>query len=69
MIERGDHLALAETLMDLHYDPAYARSSRKDGRARLGIVELEGLDADGIGEAARTVAGMVENPRQCPGRP
>jgi tRNA 2-selenouridine synthase len=69
MIERGDHLALAETLMDLHYDPAYARSSRKDGRARLGIVELERLDADGIGEAARIVAGMVESPRQCPGRP
>jgi len=59
MIEGGDHLALAHALMALHYDPAYARSSGKDERRRLGHVEVETLDAAAIVRAAEAVAGLV----------
>jgi tRNA 2-selenouridine synthase len=56
---RFEDLALA--LMELHYDPAYDRSSRKDARPRLGEVALETLDEGELDRAAdevRRLAGV-----------
>jgi tRNA 2-selenouridine synthase len=43
LADAGAFEELAEALIELHYDPAYSRSSRKDARPRLGAVELAGL--------------------------
>ncbi|MDB5451872.1 MAG: rhodanese-like protein [Caulobacteraceae bacterium] len=43
LADAGAFEELAEALIELHYDPAYRRSSRKDARPRLGAVELAGL--------------------------
>ena len=53
----GAFEALAEALMEAHYDPAYRRSSRKDGRTMLGVLELADLGPAGLEAAA---AGVVE---------
>ncbi len=45
--------------METHYDPAYDRSSRKDGRTPLGTVELPGLDPADQEAAADAVAEMA----------
>ncbi|HWA61350.1 MAG TPA: tRNA 2-selenouridine(34) synthase MnmH, partial [Caulobacteraceae bacterium] len=56
LADAGEFAALAEALMELHYDPAYTRSSRKDERPRLGTVEMPGLSpADQAAAADRTV--------------
>jgi tRNA 2-selenouridine synthase len=51
LADAGDFEALAQALIELHYDPAYARSSRKDARRVLGQVTMPGLD-DAAQEAA-----------------
>jgi tRNA 2-selenouridine synthase len=57
--ESGAFAALAETLMALHYDPAYDRSTRKEGRASLARIDLERLDAGAMEQAANTVAALL----------
>lgn len=52
-----EELALA--LIELHYDPAYRRSGRKDGRPRLAVVELPGLQPDDLRTAADEVLRIV----------
>lgn len=44
-VRDGQFEALAEALMALHYDPAYARGRRKDGRPPLCRIETDTLDA------------------------
>jgi tRNA 2-selenouridine synthase len=56
----GEIEALAASLMETHYDPAYTRSSRKEARTSLGVVELAGLDEAEQARAAQAIAGMVE---------
>ncbi len=55
----GDYAALAAALMELHYDPAYRRGRRKDGRAPMAEIALERLDAESFAQAADEVAGLV----------
>ena len=61
LADAGAFEALALALMELHYDPAYRRSSRKETRASLGVVdagELEREDLDATAaEIVRRVAG------------
>ncbi|NEX91858.1 tRNA 2-selenouridine(34) synthase MnmH [Caulobacter sp. 17J65-9] len=52
--------ALAEALIEAHYDPAYRRSSREDARPRLGVVTLPTLDPGSQERAADAVAGLVD---------
>ena len=59
LADAGEFAALAEALMELHYDPAYDRSSRKDTRRRLGVVTVDALDEAGQAAAARQVAQLV----------
>jgi tRNA 2-selenouridine synthase len=59
MAEAGAHEALAAELMDVHYDPAYRRSSRKAPHPTLGVVTVERLDAEGLERAAAEIMRMV----------
>jgi tRNA 2-selenouridine synthase len=52
-----EHLALA--LIETHYDPAYARSSRQDLRPCLGHIDLGGLDNAGREAAADQIAALM----------
>jgi tRNA 2-selenouridine synthase len=59
LADAGEIETLAASLIETHYDPAYTRSSRKDGRRTLGVVELAGLDGVEQARAAEAVAEMV----------
>ena len=52
LADAGEFEALALALMELHYDPAYRRSSRKETRPSLGVVEVGGLEAGDLDAAA-----------------
>jgi tRNA 2-selenouridine synthase len=59
LADAGAFEELALALMTLHYDPAYRRSSRKDGRPRLAVVELPALGPDDLRAAADDVLRIV----------
>lgn len=59
-VDAGDFQALAEDLIALHYDPAYARSTRERARTRLGEVTLPCIDPRHVALAADAVAALVE---------
>ena len=59
-LAEGQYAALAEALMELHYDPAYRRGRRKDGRAPMAEITLETLDRQGLDSAADEVARQVQ---------
>jgi len=44
LIREGAFADLAEALLELHYDPAYARARRKAGRAPMAVLETRALD-------------------------
>ena len=60
LADAGAHAQLAEALIELHYDPAYARSAKKDGRPRLGVVELADLTPADLVRAADAIAELAE---------
>ena len=59
MVEQGAFLDLAETLMAVHYDPAYARSRGKTEAVSLGAIALESLDAPARDAAAGEIARLI----------
>ncbi|HEX7759395.1 MAG TPA: tRNA 2-selenouridine(34) synthase MnmH [Caulobacteraceae bacterium] len=59
LADAGQFETLAEALIELHYDPAYARSAKKDGRPKLRTIELETLAEDGQEAAADEIAALV----------
>ena len=59
LIAAGDHAALAEALMALHYDPAYARGRRKDSRPPLARIPTDALDDAAQSAVADRIAGLV----------
>jgi tRNA 2-selenouridine synthase len=59
LADAGEIETLAASLIETHYDPAYTRSSRKDERVSLGVVEMAGLGEAEQARAARAVADMV----------
>jgi tRNA 2-selenouridine synthase len=63
LADAGAFAELAEALMETHYDPAYARSSRRDERPRLGVVPIERLDAERQGAAADEIVRLIEGRR------
>jgi tRNA 2-selenouridine synthase len=56
LADAGDFEAVALAVMALHYDPAYARGSRRDARPRLGAVALDDLSPDAFDRAADEIA-------------
>ena len=61
MAQAGAFIALAESLIAEHYDPAYERSRRQDARPALGAVALERLDAPTLDRAALDVARIFDS--------
>ena len=59
LAKAGDADALFESVMVEHYDPCYARSTRKNFGLRLGVdvVALESLASGHLAAAARGIAG------------
>ncbi|MBV8594495.1 MAG: tRNA 2-selenouridine(34) synthase MnmH [Caulobacteraceae bacterium] len=53
----GDFEALARSLIEHHYDPAYRRSS--GGGTVLATIDMEGLDEGHRAKAAETIASLV----------
>ena len=69
LADAGAFEALALALMELHYDPAYRRSSRKDARRSLGVVDAGGLDPGDLDAVAVEIVRRVSGPeRPRPGR-
>jgi tRNA 2-selenouridine synthase len=59
LAEAGAFEALAAALIELHYDPAYRRSSRKDARPRLAAIEMSGVGPAELAAAADRIAGLI----------
>jgi tRNA 2-selenouridine synthase len=70
LVDQGGLTELAEALMALHYDPAYARERRKSGREPLATLVLDRLDPAALDRAATEIAGIVATrpPSERPGR-
>ena len=58
-LAEGEYAALAEALMELHYDPAYRRGRRKDGRSPMAEITLETLDGQSLATAADEIARRI----------
>jgi tRNA 2-selenouridine synthase len=61
MAAAGDFEALAEALIELHYDPAYDRGRRKAGKPPLARIDLASLDEAALREAAAAIAEVVRS--------
>ncbi len=59
LIAAGEFEALAAALIELHYDPAYARSSRADSRPVLGRVHADDLGPDAQEQMADRIAALL----------
>jgi tRNA 2-selenouridine synthase len=59
LADAGEYETLAETLIDLHYDPAYARARKKETRPALRTIELETLSDEHLAAAADEIAGRL----------
>jgi tRNA 2-selenouridine synthase len=66
----GEFEALAAALIELHYDPAYRRSGKKDGRAQLAVIGMAGVSpADLAAAAGRIAALLVDVAERLPAEP
>jgi tRNA 2-selenouridine synthase len=60
LARQGALAALAEALVEEHYDPAYERYRRAEDRPPLAIVALDDLEPASQGAAAKDIAALVE---------
>ena len=59
MAEAGDLVALAGSLIEAHYDPAYGRAASLDARLRLGTIGVPDLTESDQEAAADRIAAML----------
>jgi tRNA 2-selenouridine synthase len=59
LADAGAFEALAAALIELHYDPAYRRSSRKDQRPRLAAIEMAGVGPSDLATAAERATDLL----------
>ncbi len=59
LADAGDFETLALALMELHYDPAYRRSSARDGRPRLATLQLPALGPGDLSAAADEIVRLL----------
>lgn len=60
LLEAGERLALAESLVERHYDPAYARAARSRAGPVLGRLDLPDLSEASRDRAAEQVIAQLE---------
>ena len=58
--QSGALIDLAQTLIEDHYDPAYAKSRRIDSRNVIATVHIDRLDAQGQDDAANTIIATLQ---------
>jgi tRNA 2-selenouridine synthase len=61
LADAGEFFELAREVVERHYDPSYARSSRNDHRAKLGKVELQSLGEEAQETAASAILEMLRS--------
>lgn len=61
LVAAGDFESLALALMELHYDPAYVRSDKRDDRFRIGAFVIDPLDEPCAEAAADQIANAVRS--------
>ena len=59
MAEAGELEALAGSLIEAHYDPAYGRAASLDARPRLGTIGVPDLTESDQEAAADRIAAML----------
>ena len=60
LADAGLYHALVSEVVERHYDPSYARSSRRDERTKLATIEMAAVDEADLDTAARRVVGVLE---------
>ncbi len=60
LADSGEFEVLAAALMEHHYDPAYERSSRKDERPHLGLVELTDMSQGDLLAASHQIRRIMD---------
>jgi tRNA 2-selenouridine synthase len=65
----GSYLELAESLIEAHYDPGYARSGKRDAHRSLGAVELPDLSSASREAAADRIVAILAMEFACPTTP
>ncbi len=69
MAHDGAFADLAASLIEIHYDPAYERSNRRDSRACLGEIDLAALDEEAQKSAADQIVRLVHQQQQIMAQP
>ena len=59
LADAKDFEALAAALIELHYDPAYRRSGKKDERASLAEIEMAAVTPDELARAADRLLSLL----------
>jgi tRNA 2-selenouridine synthase len=59
LARQGAAVELAAALIETHYDPAYRRSGRKDGRAPIAVLPVEPVGPDGFDRTAQMAAKLI----------
>jgi tRNA 2-selenouridine synthase len=62
LAQAGEFEALAAALIELHYDPAYRRSGKTDGRPQLATLEMAAVTAADLAAAADRIAPRLLDP-------
>lgn len=60
-LDTGDKIALTCSLMEQHYDPAYAKSRRAIGAGRIAEIRAERLDTEGLDRTATAIEAVLEH--------
>ena len=59
LADAGDYAELVRQVVERHYDPSYARFSKRDARPKLGTIALPALDDAAQLHAAEQIARMM----------
>jgi tRNA 2-selenouridine synthase len=65
LADAGQWENLALELMDLHYDPAYRRSAKRETRPKLGEAPMGALAPDDLDRAAAEVLKLAQGASRC----
>ena len=68
-IARGAWHEFVESILAVHYDPAYLRSRKKRDRVALATVSSDDISESGVEAAAREIAAAISSLNQAPAVP
>jgi tRNA 2-selenouridine synthase len=62
LLDADDRLSLVTSLMELHYDPAYARSRTKHGTEPIARITTNKLDSEALSQTASRIRDLINKP-------